>query len=238
MPDAKDLASDSKGCYDAFRDFAVYAYRNSGIEGTGRYWDPALNATTVRRGKWKLYAYHPVADKQQKAIYKLIDLEADPGETRNLVAAWPRYGIQNQLKDDLISWLLKAELGRGGAALPLDRGLSENYARFGVHTCNWVIDPYVDSLRKIDKMDYIDTGTGSDLARLKRLFPDTRRAVLYTSGEAESKSLDEIHADLARIARDYAPCDIVLADVETTMPDTRINEFLALAKELEYLAGA
>jgi hypothetical protein len=122
--------------------------------------------------------------------------------------------------------------------LPLDQGLSSAYARFGVHTCNWVIDPYADSLRKIDRMDYIDTGTGSDLARLKRLFPDTRRAVLYTPGEAESKTLDEIHADLERVAREYAPCDIVLADVETTMPDTRINDFLAMAKELEDLAGA
>jgi hypothetical protein len=122
--------------------------------------------------------------------------------------------------------------------LPLDRDLSGGYARFGVHTCNWVIDPYVDSLRKLDKVDYIDTGTGSDLQRLKRLFPDTRRAVLYTFGEAESKTLDELHADLEHIAQDYAPCDIVLADVETTMPDKRINDFLAIAKELEGLAGA
>jgi hypothetical protein len=119
--------------------------------------------------------------------------------------------------------------------LPLDRRLSGGYARFGVHTCNWVIDPYAESLRKIDKMDYIDTGIGSDLARLKHRFPDTRRAVLYTPGEAESRSLAEIHADLKRIAREYAPCDIVLADVETTMPDTRINDFLAMAKELEGL---
>ncbi len=125
-----------------------------------------------------------------------------------------------------------------GFVLPLDRRLSNGYARFGVHTCNWVIDPYAEYLRKIDKMDYLDTGTGSDLARLKRLFPDTRRAVLYTPGEAESKTLAEIHADLERIAQEYAPCDIVLADVETTMPDTRINDFLAMAKELESLAGA
>ena len=122
--------------------------------------------------------------------------------------------------------------------LPLDRDLSKDYARFGVHTCNWVIDPYADSLRKLDKMDYIDTGTGSDLGRLKRLFPDTRRAVLYTPGEAESKSIDELHMDLERIAREYAPCDIVLADVETTMPDNRINDFLEMAKELEGLVDA
>jgi hypothetical protein len=122
--------------------------------------------------------------------------------------------------------------------LPLDQRLSSGYARFGVHTCNWVIDPYMDSLRKLDRMDYIDTGTGSDLGRLKRLFPDTRRAVLYTPGEAESKSTDELYRDLEHIAREYAPCDIVLADVETTMPDSRINDFLEMAQELEGLVDA
>jgi hypothetical protein len=122
--------------------------------------------------------------------------------------------------------------------LPFDQGLSLEYARFGVHTCNWVIDPYVDSLRKIERMGYIDTGLGSDLARVKTLFPDTRRAVLYTPGEAESKSLPAIEADLERIAREYAPCDIVLADVETTASDARIREFLSCAKELEKAVDA
>ncbi len=117
--------------------------------------------------------------------------------------------------------------------LPLDQRLSSEYPRFGVHTCNWVIDPYADSLRKIAKMGYIDTGMHSDLARTKRLFPDARRAVLYTPGEAESKSLQELHTDLERVAREYAPCDIVLADVETTMEDSRIRDFVAMAKELE-----
>ncbi len=116
--------------------------------------------------------------------------------------------------------------------LPLDQKLSLGYSRFGVHTCNWVINPYVDSLRKIEKMDYIDTGLGSDLKRVKMLFPDARRAVLYTPGEAESKSLEEISADLTRVAHEYAPCDVVLADVETTTSDEKIKAFLGIAAEL------
>jgi len=117
--------------------------------------------------------------------------------------------------------------------LPLDLRLSREYPRFGVHTCNWKIDPYVEKLRKIGRMGYIDTGLGSDLARVKALFPDARRAVLYTPGDAESKSLDDIAADLERVAREYAPCDIVLADVETTVPESRIRDFLTCAADLE-----
>lgn len=115
--------------------------------------------------------------------------------------------------------------------LPLDGELSTRYPRFGVHTCNWKIDAYLSALRRIGRMGYIDTGMSSDLARVKALFPDARRAVLYGPGDAETRSLREIGDDMARLAREYAPCDIVLADVETTMPDGRIREFLALARE-------
>jgi arylsulfatase A-like enzyme len=133
MPDARNLASDVSGCYDAFRDFAVCAYRNTGINDTGRYWDPALNATMIRRGKWKLHAYHPVLGYQENPIYKLFDMETDPLEARDLAGDPAVAGILNQLKDDLISWLLKAELGRGGrggAALPKKDQLIKNALEF------------------------------------------------------------------------------------------------------------
>ena len=133
MPDARNLASDSSGRYDAFRDFAVCAYRNTGINDTGRYWDPPINATMIRRGKWKLHAYHPVQGRQENMIYKLFNMEADPLEARDLASDQANAGILNQLKEDLISWLLKAELGhggRGGAALPKKDQLIKNALEF------------------------------------------------------------------------------------------------------------
>jgi hypothetical protein len=115
--------------------------------------------------------------------------------------------------------------------LPLDIELSREYGRFGIHTCNWKADPYLDSLRKIEKMGYLDTGIESDLPRIKKMFPHTRRAVLYSPVALEHNEIDTIRRDVARIARDYAPCDIVLADVENTTPVERVNQFLSLAEE-------
>ena len=122
--------------------------------------------------------------------------------------------------------------------LPHDAMLARTRSRFGIHTCNWLIDPYRDSLRKAaPRLGYIDTGIRSDLAALRRDFPEARRAVLYTPGELESKSLDEIGRDLERVARDCGPCDLVLADLETTIPDARVREILAMARQLEPLAA-
>jgi hypothetical protein len=125
----------------------------------------------------------------------------------------------------------------GDFVLPLDERLSHSFPRFGIHTCNWNIDPYRPSLRRIAKMGYIDTGMDSDLEALRAAFPEARRAVLYTPGELESKELPALAADFERVARDYAPCDLVLADIETTTPEYRVREALEIAKSLEGLAA-
>lgn len=117
--------------------------------------------------------------------------------------------------------------------LPLDRGLSVEYERFGIHTCNWDATPYLDDLRTIDNMGYLDTGPMADLEKIRRLFPETRRAVLYSPVWLNEKDEAEIASDLERIARLYAPCDIVLADVESDTPNERVKTFLRICRELE-----
>ncbi|MDF1566561.1 MAG: hypothetical protein P1P77_00925 [Spirochaetaceae bacterium] len=96
--------------------------------------------------------------------------------------------------------------------LPLDQALSREYKRFGIHTCNWDASPYAEYLTGIENMGYFDTGPAADLAGIRSLFPETRRAVLYSPVWLVEKNENEIAADLERIARDFAPCDVVLAD--------------------------
>jgi arylsulfatase A-like enzyme len=133
MPDSRNIAADHSGRIDAFRDFAVCAYRNSGIDDTGRYWDPAIDTTMIRRGRWKLHAYHPVAGKQESPVYKLFDLQADPTEERDLAGSAEHARTLAVLKEDLIAWLLAAELrqgSRGGAAVPKKDQLIKNALEF------------------------------------------------------------------------------------------------------------
>ncbi|MEI6579799.1 MAG: uroporphyrinogen decarboxylase family protein [Eubacteriales bacterium] len=113
--------------------------------------------------------------------------------------------------------------------LPYDLMLSKEFERFGVHTCNWNITPYIDVLRSIDKMGYIDMGMVSDMKRVRDVFPDARRAVMYPPVELEQKTMDEIKADIQKIFDDLAPCDIIMADITDTTPDERVREFLEVA---------
>ena len=46
---------------------------------------------------------------------------------------------------------------------PYDKRIAESFERFGVHTCNWNVTPYLEALRKLPKMGYLDMGMMSNL---------------------------------------------------------------------------
>jgi hypothetical protein len=75
-------------------------------------------------------------------------------------------------------------------------------------------------------------GQDSDLSRARAAFPHARRAIMYTPMDLANKSLGAIRLDLERIVRDYAPCDLVLADIEAGTPDDRVLQVLAMCEEL------
>ena len=75
-------------------------------------------------------------------------------------------------------------------------------------------------------------GLDSDLVRAREFFPNGRRALMYTPMDVVNKTLPQIRQDLERFAREYGPCDVVLADIEAGTSDERVMEVLALCEEL------
>lgn len=112
--------------------------------------------------------------------------------------------------------------------LPFDLRLRSAFESFGLHNCAWVVDPYLDAYANIPALGYIDMGVTSDLVKAKRLFPDARRTVLYTAMELGGKSEREIREDFVRIAREYAPCDVGLPNIDVHIPDERVEFVLDL----------
>lgn len=89
--------------------------------------------------------------------------------------------------------------------LPYDMKIAEAFERIGIHNCAWKADPYLDHYSKIPNVAYIDMGLDSDLSRARKLFPDSRRALMYTPMALAHKSIPQIKEDLEHIARHYAP---------------------------------
>ena len=116
--------------------------------------------------------------------------------------------------------------------LPHDLVLSKQYQRFGIHTCNWDITPYINSLKHIKKMGYLDMGICSDMEKVRECYPNARRAVFISPTDLECKSIDELKSNVIKIKNSLAPCDIVMADVDSTTSDKKVVGFLNMVKEV------
>jgi hypothetical protein len=121
---------------------------------------------------------------------------------------------------------------------PNDKRIALNFERFGVHTCNWNITPYLDGFKDLPNLGYLDMGMESDFTKVKAAFPETRRAVMYWPTKLQDASLDELRQDLERVHRELCPCDVVMADIQWTTSDQRVNEFLEICRSLESLKSS
>jgi len=118
--------------------------------------------------------------------------------------------------------------------LPFDRQIAEEFGRIGIHNSAWTADPYFDDYASLPHLSYIDMGKDSDLELAREAFPDARRAIVYPPADLARKSPDSIADDFRRIARDYAPCDVVLADIDRDTPDERVLAAVRLCRQLSY----
>ncbi len=116
---------------------------------------------------------------------------------------------------------------------PLDRRLAEVYRCIGIHNCSWSATPYLEVYAGVPWVGYIDMGIKSSLARARQLFPHARRGLMYTPMDLATRSLEEIRADLEKVAADYGPADIVLADIEAGTPDEKVKAVYDLYRQWE-----
>ncbi len=117
--------------------------------------------------------------------------------------------------------------------LPCDRRIAAAFGSFGIHNCAWNADPYLSAYASVENLGYIDMGLRSDLRRARELMPEARRALMYTPMDLAGKTPDELRADFLRIAEDYAPCDLVIADIEADTPDERVLLAQELCREID-----
>lgn len=116
--------------------------------------------------------------------------------------------------------------------LPWDKYIAGAFPAFGIHNCAWNVDPYIEEYASISNLGYVDMGIMSDLSRARRLCPYARRAVMYTPMDLRDKSPDEIRRDIVRIQQEIAPCDIVLADIDTDVSDEKVRLFARIVDEI------
>ena len=116
--------------------------------------------------------------------------------------------------------------------LPFDQKIAAEFETIGIHNCAWSATPYLADYAKVPKVGYIDMGMDSDLETAKLLFPETRRAIMYTPMDLANKTKEQIRNDMELIAEKYGPCDIVAADIEFGTPDEKVRELVTICHQI------
>ncbi|MFC2084257.1 uroporphyrinogen decarboxylase family protein [Bacteroidota bacterium] len=116
--------------------------------------------------------------------------------------------------------------------LKYDSKIASQFKIIGVHNCAWTVTPYLVPYSKISNVGYIDMGIDSDMTKAKELFPKAKRNCLYTSMDLKNKSQEVIRKDFEFIAKNLAPCDLGMPDIEMDVPDIKIMYAIDLCREL------
>ncbi len=124
MPDARNLLPLGDGTRDSARDRAICCYRNTGLSSEPSatpYFDPPINATMLRRGRYKLNMWHGLPEDAPGPRGELYDMDADPMELANLWESPKHRATRRELTAELVDWLERQEQqpgSRGGHELP------------------------------------------------------------------------------------------------------------------------
>ncbi len=82
----------------------------------------------------------------------------------------------------------------------------------------WIVTPYLDVLKELPKVGYLDMGMESLMVFVREAFFEARLAVLYSPVKLQEESLHTIKEDMETLYRELAPCDIVMADITYQTP--------------------
>ena len=111
----------------------------------------------------------------------------------------------------------------GEQLLEFDKRFANSYDVYGIHTCNWTVDPYLDAISEIDGLAYLDMGPESDLEKVHRLFPELRPSVFFPPKNFHNLSVQEIRFEVAELSKRIGRGYILLSDLEAGTTDDQIR---------------
>ncbi len=107
--------------------------------------------------------------------------------------------------------------------LEYDFRFNKSFDIFGVHICNWTIDPYLESLSKLSGLAYLDMGADSNIEKVHTLFPDLCPAVFFHPEKFRNFSVQQIKREIAELGKRIGRGYILLSDLEVGTTDDQIK---------------
>ena len=113
--------------------------------------------------------------------------------------------------------------------LPADLSLRSRVKRFGLHHCG-PIDRYLGAYQRLEPLEYLEVGSGSDLSEVRRAFPTTLLDLLVGVSSISAMSESQMRTAMTDLIGAAEPTslvrDVFMADVGADVEDSTIETFV------------
>ncbi len=196
---------------------------NEGLEVKGELgFEGVINVAYKLRGQ-PLFVDMVDAPERARHIFEVVWKTID--EFVRMVRTWqdpladrPTYFVNCNCMVNMLSPQMYEE-----QLLEFDKQFAQQFELFGIHTCNWTVDPYLDSIKQIKDLAYLDMGADSNLEKVHELFPRLYPAVFLHPEEFRSLSPGDITKEVTRIGKALGKGYVLLSDLEVGTSDDQIR---------------
>jgi uroporphyrinogen-III decarboxylase len=112
--------------------------------------------------------------------------------------------------------------------LPADLHYRKRIQNFGLHHCG-VMDKYLDAYQKLQPVNFIEVGWGSDVAAVHQVFPDAKLDLMINIYDLQAMPPEAVRELVARMVREAGPrClrDVWVADIGPEVADETVLNFV------------
>jgi len=121
--------------------------------------------------------------------------------------------------------------------MPMDIEWSQKHRPFGIHYCGEDPHRYAESFAKLPHLDFLDVGSGGDVAALREQLPDTFLNIRISPVEIIDQSEDEIRGTVRKLVKESANpwlTGVCCINMDEKVADEKVT---AILEEVEELRG-
>ena len=119
--------------------------------------------------------------------------------------------------------------------LRYDRTWAKRYPPYGIHYCGSDLERFIEPLKKVSNLSFLDVGWGSDVRAIRTAFPDTFLNIRLSPVELASYTQDELRQIVRNLVIDAGSpwlTGVCCINVDDGVSDDKITTILETVTEL------
>lgn len=196
------------------------------------------------RGQQLFFDYYENPDLAHKLFGVCTDLSIDIGRRLKSLSGNVSSGVSSIIAHTVPNVYLTSNCTVDMVSLTIyekfllqyDNLLSDNFQPFGIHHCGKSMEHVAGGYAKVRNLSVAEVGAFSDIAAVRRIFPDIRLNLRYSPMRLAVVRPDELRQDIEAMVEAGRPAGLLTIScvgIDGSVPDNQIRAFLAACSRID-----